>query len=49
MLLQMLGTGFVHTAPGHGEADYIVGQKYELPVISQLDDKGVPLLKKATI
>ena len=24
-----------------GEDDYIVGQKYELPVISPLDDKGV--------
>ena len=35
------GTGCVHTAPGHGEDDYIVGQKYELPVISPLDDKGV--------
>ena len=31
----------VHTAPGHGEDDYIVGQKYDLPVISPLDDKGV--------
>ena len=35
------GTGCVHTAPGHGEDDYIVGQKYDLPVISPLDDKGV--------
>ena len=35
------GTGCVHTAPGHGEDDYIVGQKYELPVISPIDDKGV--------
>ncbi|MHD0397990.1 isoleucine--tRNA ligase [Staphylococcus simulans] len=35
------GTGAVHTAPGHGEDDYIVGQKYGLPVISPLDDKGV--------
>ena len=35
------GTGCVHTAPGHGEDDYIVGQKYELPVISPLDDKGI--------
>ncbi|MGZ0075612.1 hypothetical protein ACVXZY_06650 [Staphylococcus aureus] len=24
-----------------GEDDYIVGQKYELPVISPIDDKGV--------
>ena len=35
------GTGCVHTAPGHGEDDYVVGQKYDLPVISPLDDKGV--------
>ncbi|MDS3983652.1 isoleucine--tRNA ligase [Staphylococcus capitis] len=35
------GTGCVHTAPGHGEDDYIVGQKYDLPVISPLNDKGV--------
>lgn len=35
------GTGCVHTAPGHGEDDYIVGQKYNLPVISPVDDKGV--------
>lgn len=35
------GTGCVHTAPGHGEDDYIVGQNYDLPVISPLNDKGV--------
>ncbi|MEP9851694.1 isoleucine--tRNA ligase [Staphylococcus aureus] len=35
------GTGCVHTAPGHGEDDYIVGQQYKLPVISPVDDKGV--------
>ncbi|WP_210133254.1 isoleucine--tRNA ligase [Staphylococcus sp. GDY8P198P] len=35
------GTGCVHTAPGHGEDDFIVGQKYNLPVISPVDDKGV--------
>jgi isoleucyl-tRNA synthetase len=35
------GTGCVHTAPGHGEDDYIVSQKYDLPVISPVDDKGV--------
>ncbi|EGQ3815433.1 isoleucine--tRNA ligase [Staphylococcus pseudintermedius] len=36
-----VGTGCVHTAPGHGEDDFIVGQKYGLEVISPLDDKGV--------
>lgn len=35
------GTGCVHTAPGHGEDDYIVGQKYGLDVISPVDAKGV--------
>lgn len=35
------GTGCVHTAPGHGEDDYVVGQKYKLPVISPVDDKVV--------
>ncbi|EKU50391.1 isoleucine--tRNA ligase [Staphylococcus massiliensis] len=35
------GTGVVHTAPGHGEDDYFVCQKYDLDVISPIDDKGV--------
>lgn len=35
------GTGCVHTAPGHGEDDYIVGQRYELEVLCPVDDKGV--------
>ncbi|MGX7131477.1 isoleucine--tRNA ligase [Enterococcus songbeiensis] len=35
------GTGLVHTAPGHGEDDYIVGKKYHLDVLSPLDDRGV--------
>ncbi|MHC9536772.1 isoleucine--tRNA ligase [Dellaglioa sp. BT-FLS60] len=35
------GTGLVHTAPGHGEDDFIAGQKYKLPVVSVLDEKGV--------
>ena len=34
------GTGLVHTAPGHGQEDYIVGQKYDLPILSPVDDKG---------
>ncbi|MFA4669171.1 isoleucine--tRNA ligase [Pyrococcus kukulkanii] len=34
------GTGLVHTAPGHGEEDFEVGQKYGLPVYSPLDDQG---------
>ncbi|MGF7185736.1 isoleucyl-tRNA synthetase [Desulfitispora alkaliphila] len=35
------GTGCVHTAPGHGQEDYEVGKKYDLPVVSPVDDKGV--------
>jgi isoleucyl-tRNA synthetase len=35
------GTGCVHTAPGHGEDDYIIGQKYGLDVLCPVDDKGV--------
>jgi isoleucyl-tRNA synthetase len=34
------GTGLVHTAPGHGQEDYIVGQKYGLPILSPVDDQG---------
>jgi isoleucyl-tRNA synthetase len=35
------GTGCVHTAPGHGEDDFHVGQKYGLDVLNPVDDKGV--------
>lgn len=34
------GTGLVHTAPGHGQEDYITGQKYHLPILSPVDNKG---------
>ncbi|MDJ0735721.1 MAG: isoleucine--tRNA ligase [Nostocaceae cyanobacterium] len=34
------GTGLVHTAPGHGQEDYIVGQRYGLPILSPVDDAG---------
>ncbi|TZE82021.1 isoleucine--tRNA ligase [Calorimonas adulescens] len=34
------GTGCVHTAPGHGEEDFIVGQKYGLPAFNPVDEKG---------
>lgn len=34
------GTGCVHTAPGHGQEDYIVGQKYGLPIYSPVDEAG---------
>jgi isoleucyl-tRNA synthetase len=35
------GTGCVHTAPGHGRDDYMTGVRYELPVLSPVDDNGV--------
>jgi isoleucyl-tRNA synthetase len=34
------GTGLVHTAPGHGQDDFIVGQRYGLPVLSPVDEEG---------
>ncbi|MCF7871764.1 isoleucine--tRNA ligase [Candidatus Woesearchaeota archaeon] len=33
------GTGIVHCAPGHGKTDNIIGQHYNLPEISPLDDQ----------
>lgn len=35
------GTGVVHTAPGHGQDDYVVGVRYNLPIISPVNNKGV--------
>ncbi len=35
------GTGCVHTAPGHGEDDFLIGQKYGLDVLCPVDDRGV--------
>ena len=34
------GTGVVHTAPGHGMEDYIVGLEYGLDVYCPVDDYG---------
>ena len=34
------GTGCVHIAPGHGQEDYEVGLKYNLPVVMPVDEKG---------
>lgn len=34
------GSGIVHTAPGHGMDDYIVGQKYGLEPFSPVDHRG---------
>ena len=35
------GTGCVHTAPGHGQEDYLTGKKYNLPMIMPVNSKGV--------
>lgn len=34
------GTGAVHTAPGHGQDDFIAGQRYRLPVDNPVGDNG---------
>ena len=34
------GTGLVHTAPGHGNEDYLTGIKYKLDMIMPVDNKG---------
>jgi isoleucyl-tRNA synthetase len=34
------GTGCVHTAPGHGQDDYVTAKKYGLPVVMPVDDQG---------
>ncbi len=35
------GTGCVHTAPGHGMEDFLVGQKYGLKTLVPVDGRGV--------
>ena len=35
------GTGAVHTAPAHGQDDYVVGLQYNLPLDCPVDGKGV--------
>ena len=34
------GTGAVHTAPGHGQDDYVVGMRYGLPVDNPVGSNG---------
>jgi isoleucyl-tRNA synthetase len=34
------GTGAVHTAPGHGQEDFIVGQRYGLEVLNPVGNDG---------
>ncbi|MEO1395866.1 MAG: isoleucine--tRNA ligase [Cyanobacteria bacterium J06634_5] len=34
------GTGLVHTAPGHGQEDFLVGQRENLPILCPVDARG---------
>lgn len=34
------GTGAVHTAPAHGQDDYLMGKKYNLPIYNPVGDDG---------
>src|SRR6202030_126763 len=34
------GTGALHTAPGHGQEDFAVGQRYGLPVTNPVGNDG---------
>jgi isoleucyl-tRNA synthetase len=36
-----VGTGAVHTAPGHGMEDFIIGNQYKLAILSPVDSRGV--------
>jgi isoleucyl-tRNA synthetase len=35
------GTGFVHTAPAHGEEDFMIGQHYRLEIPETVDEQGI--------
>lgn len=35
------GTGCVHTAPGHGEDDFVLGKRYGLDILCPVNEKGV--------
>ena len=39
------GTGLVHTAPGHGEDDFVVGKKYGLDILCPVDSRGFMTLE----
>ena len=39
------GTGLVHTAPGHGEDDFVVGKKYGLDILCPVDSRGYMTLE----
>ena len=38
---ELVGTGLVHIAPGHGMDDFAVGKKFELPIFSPLNSKAI--------
>ena len=42
------GTGAVHTAPGHGQEDYAIGQKYGIPTFCPVAPAGRRLLPAAS-
>jgi isoleucyl-tRNA synthetase len=35
------GTGAVHTAPGHGYDDYVIGKHYGLEIYNPVDNRGI--------
>lgn len=35
------GTGAVHTAPAHGQDDYVISKQYDLPIHNPVGDDGV--------
>ena len=41
------GTGCVHTAPGHGLDDFIVGKKYKLPAFVPVNEKRMLYFRSA--
>lgn len=34
------GTGCVHTAPAHGQEDFVIGKQYDLPIENPISSKG---------
>ena len=34
------GTGAVHTAPGHGHDDFVIGKRYGLDIYCPVDNAG---------
>src|SRR5690606_3943147 len=34
------GTGAVHTAPGHGADDFLIGKQYDLEIYNPVDAQG---------